>query len=97
MRKFLFLLTLSALALAGRGQGTPQDSAWIRENYYKIEKSIPMRDGVKLFTTLYIPKDTTEQHPILMTRTPYSCAPYGSDKWKNYFTGYLRYYGPVRP
>lgn len=73
-------------------QGTSQDSAWIRENYYKIEKYIPMRDGIKLFTTFYIPKDTTEEHPILLTRTPYSCAPYGEDKWKNYYTGYLRYY-----
>jgi len=51
-----------------------------------------MRDGAKLFTTLYIPKDTTEQHPILMTRTPYSCAPYGADKWPNFSTGYRRYY-----
>jgi putative CocE/NonD family hydrolase len=92
MRKFLFFLLLSAAAVAGYAQGTSQDSAWIRENYYKIEKYVPMRDGAKLFTTLYIPKDTTEQHPILMTRTPYSCAPYGADKWRNYFTGYLRYY-----
>ena len=92
MRKFLFFLLLSAAALTGLAQGTAQDSAWIKENYYKIEKYVPMRDGVKLFTTLYIPKDTTEQHPILMTRTPYSCAPYGTDKWRNYYSGYLRYY-----
>jgi uncharacterized protein len=92
MRKFLFFLLLSAEALSGYTQGTAQDSAWIRENYYKLEKSVPMRDGVKLFTTFYIPKDTTEQHPILMTRTPYSCAPYGADNWRNYSMGYLRYY-----
>ncbi|HWB90669.1 MAG TPA: CocE/NonD family hydrolase [Puia sp.] len=92
MRKFLFFLLLSVVCVAGRGQGTTQDSAWIRENYYKIERYIPMRDGVKLFTTLYIPKDTTERHPILMTRTPYSCAPYGSEKWRNYYSSYLRYY-----
>ena len=92
MRKFLFFLLLSAVCYVGQGQGTAQDSAWIRENYYKIERYVPMRDGVKLFTTLYIPKDTTEQHPILMTRTPYSCAPYGAEKWRNYYTSYLRYY-----
>jgi putative CocE/NonD family hydrolase len=91
MRKILFFLLFSA-ALSGHAQGTAQDSAWIRENYYKMETSVPMRDGVKLFTTLYIPKDTTEQHPILMTRTPYSCAPYGVDKWPNFSTGYRRYY-----
>ena len=27
-----------------------------------------------------------------MTRTPYSCAPYGEDKWRNFYAGYLRYY-----
>ena len=51
-----------------------------------------MRDGVKLFTTIYAPKDSTQKHPILMTRTPYSCAPYGKDKWRNFYAGYLRYY-----
>src|ERR1700749_200446 len=91
MRKLLFILLFSA-SLAAHSQGTPQDSAWIRENYYKIERYIPMRDGAKLFTSLYIPKDTTEQHPILLTRTPYSCAPYGAEKWRNYYTSYLRYY-----
>jgi putative CocE/NonD family hydrolase len=91
MRKFLFFLLFSA-ALTCHAQGTAQDSAWIRENYYKIERNVPMRDGIKLFTAMYIPKDTTAQHPILMTRTPYSCAPYGEDKWRNYAPGYVRYY-----
>lgn len=92
MRKFLFSLLFSAVCSAGFSQGNSQDSAWIRENYYKIEQYIPMRDGIKLFTSIYIPKDTTEKHPILMTRTPYSCRPYGADKWRNFYTGYLRYY-----
>jgi uncharacterized protein len=91
MRKFLFFLLFSA-ALTSHAQGTAQDSAWIRENYYKIERYIPMRDGTRLFTSMYIPKDTTEQHPILMQRTPYSCAPYGEDKWRNFTGGYYRYY-----
>ena len=38
-----------------------------------------MRDGIKLFTAVYTPKDMSEKHPILMNRTPYSCAPYGAD------------------
>lgn len=41
-----------------------------------------MRDGVLLFTSVYLPTDHTEKHPIIMTRTPYSCAPYGADKFK---------------
>ncbi len=49
----------------------------IQGRYTKIERMIPMRDGVHLFTAIYIPKDNTELHPILMERTPYSCNPYG--------------------
>ena len=83
---FLFLFPLTAISQHA------QDSAWIRDNYYKIERYIPMRDGVKLFTSIYIPKDTTETHPILMKRTPYSCAPYGEDKFQAYWNSYMRYY-----
>ena len=45
-----------------------------------------MRDGVKLFTSIYIPKDSSQKHPIMMTRTPYSCSPYGKDKFKNFWS-----------
>jgi len=69
-----------------------QDSAWIMENYTKIEVSIPMRDGIKLFTTVYQPKDQSEKHPILMMRTPYSCAPYGKDFSARLWGGHWRYY-----
>lgn len=52
-----------------------------------------MRDGIKLFTAIYIPKDVTEKHPILMTRTPYSCAPYGEKNFtSNLWTRHWRYY-----
>ncbi len=57
------------------------DSSWIVNSYSKKEVYIPMRDGVKLFTAIYIPKDKNEKHPFLMTRTPYSCAPYGELKF----------------
>jgi len=92
MRKLLFLLLFFISGHLVYSQGNSQDSAWIRENYYKIERYIPMRDGVKLFTSFYIPKDTTEKHPILLTRTPYSCAPYGEDKWRSFAERYIRYY-----
>ncbi len=51
----------------------------IKANYTKTEVRIPMRDGVRLFTAVYAPKDTSEKYPILLTRTPYSVAPYGAD------------------
>ncbi len=65
----------------------------MRENYTKKELYIPMRDGVKLFTSIYLPKDATEKHPILMTRTPYSCAPYGEQNFRpNLWISHYRYY-----
>ncbi len=88
--KLLFRLALIFLPLTTFSQDA--DSIWIRNNYYKIERSIPMRDGVKLFTSIYIPKDSSEKHPILLTRTPYSCAPYGEDKYKAYWDSYLKQY-----
>jgi putative CocE/NonD family hydrolase len=49
----------------------------IRQEYKKYEYRIPMRDGIRLFTAVYVPKDKGEKHPILLNRTPYSVAPYG--------------------
>jgi len=57
------------------------DSAFIRDNYSKFEFNIPMRDGVRLFTSVYIPRDTTAAHPIMLIRTPYSVAPYGPENF----------------
>ena len=71
------------------------DSLWVRENYYKVEKMLPMRDGISLFTAFYIPKDSSVKHPILLNRTPYSCSPYGADKFNarihdTYWINYLK-------
>lgn len=71
------------------------DSAWTSQNYTKQEVYIPMRDGVKLFTVIYSPKNQDEFHPILMMRTPYSVAPYGKDQfsprlYKTYWKQYLK-------
>jgi len=62
--------------------GQPEDMAtYIRRNYIKMERYIPMRDGVRLFTTIYMPRDTTKKYPVLITRTPYSLEPYGEDRY----------------
>lgn len=94
MKKYFIsflLLPLFPLALLCQTQ-SEQDSAWIKANYVKTERMVPMRDGVKLFTAVYAPKSTTEKHPILMTRTPYSCAPYGENKWRAFWNSYLKNY-----
>ncbi len=82
------------------------DESWVKQNYTKKEYQVEMRDGVKLFTAVYAPKNTTEKHPFLMVRTPYSCAPYGEDKiqsriydthWKEYLKeGYIFVFQDVR-
>jgi hypothetical protein len=53
----------------------------LKARYTKYEYQIPMRDGIKLFTSVYVPKDDSQQYPILLTRTPYSVGPYGVDKY----------------
>jgi putative CocE/NonD family hydrolase len=80
------------LSLITLGQQPISDATFVRENYSKHEYKIPMRDGVKLFTAVYIPNDTTKLHPILITRTPYSCAPYGEDNFPTYYGEQDLYY-----
>lgn len=59
-----------------------QQLEYTRAHYTKYDYRIPMRDGVKLFTTVYVPKDSAQKYPILMQRTPYSVAPYGIDNYR---------------
>lgn len=54
----------------------------IKANYTKYEYRIPMRDGKRLFTAVYVPKDAAKSYPMLMTRTPYSVRPYGVDQYR---------------
>jgi len=84
-RLFLSLvLTIFACQVFVSAQGQTDELAeYIKNNYAKREMQIPMRDGVKLFTSIYEPKDKSQKYPILMNRTPYSVAPYGADKFKN--------------
>jgi len=58
------------------------DAVFITEHYTKIEKQIPMRDGIKLFTVIYVPKDNTKKYPIMLSRTPYSAGPYGPELYR---------------
>ena len=64
------------------------DQQWLEDNYTKREVMIPMRDGIKLYTSIYEPDDAQER-PVLIVRTPYSCAPYG-EGWKGDLTEYMQ-------
>ena len=67
----------------GSRKPDPIRHEYIRSHYAKFEYRIPMRDGVRLFTSVYVPNDAGEKkrYPILMSRTPYSVAPYGLDRY----------------
>ena len=96
------LCGLFGMKLYAQQETSKIDSAELklRQHYTKREVMIPMRDGVKLFTSIYEPKDRSEKHPILMMRTPYSCEPYG-DKFgikENIYTQnrYILVYQDIR-
>lgn len=82
---------LSLLSLACQAQTSapatpaPYD---LKANYTKYEFRVPVRDGKKLFTVVYVPKEAEasgKRYPFLMTRTPYSCGPYGVDRYGSRF------------
>ncbi|MEO6520703.1 MAG: CocE/NonD family hydrolase [Mucilaginibacter sp.] len=89
MKKILFVFCISILCMsvyaqpsAKKTQQEIDDSLYVRNNYTKMEKQIVMRDGKKLFCSIYMPVDQSKKYPIVMTRTPYTAAPYGGDKFK---------------
>jgi len=94
MRACVFVLTLAAAAtlspattnFAQTPAAAPPIAAApakpdVRELYTKYEYRVPMRDGVKLFTSVYVPKAGAEKYPFLLRRSPYSCKPYGVDQY----------------
>jgi uncharacterized protein len=78
---FILSLFLAAVAAAENKPDTPEFS--IAEHYTKYEYRIPMRDGVHLFTSIYVPKDSSRAYPFLINRTPYSVGPYGVDQYRS--------------
>jgi len=83
------VFVLALLVLVARPQQPAADAHaedFIRAHYTKYEYRIPMRDGVRLFTAVYVPKvsafpDDPGPYPFLVDRTPYNVAPYGEDKY----------------
>ncbi|MEO8498178.1 MAG: CocE/NonD family hydrolase [Planctomycetota bacterium] len=58
-----------------------QGLEYVKAHYTKYEYRVPMRDGVRLFTSVYVPKDDAQSYPFLLKRTPYSAKPYGVDQY----------------
>ncbi|RIV22679.1 CocE/NonD family hydrolase [Fibrisoma montanum] len=87
---FVFRLLLTALSVVllsspGNAQSpaAAADSLVVRQNYTKLDRQIPMRDGTKLYTVIYVPTDASpaNRYPFLMERTPYSAGPYGETNY----------------
>ncbi|MCQ2148646.1 MAG: CocE/NonD family hydrolase [Bacteroidales bacterium] len=83
MKKFLLLVAVLVLSPIFAGAQEKYSAQWVKENYNKSEVYITMRDGGKLFTSIYEPKDQSVKHPILMERTCYAVSPYGADAYKS--------------
>ncbi|MBL4716307.1 MAG: X-Pro dipeptidyl-peptidase [Bacteroidetes bacterium] len=89
-RLFLSILALAvmfsgfnkSLNIDNKPKANKEDSLYVVENYFKREYKISMRDGIKLFTSVYAPKDDSKSYPILLFRTPYSLNPYGENNYK---------------
>ncbi len=75
MKRLIILPLLACTCLA-------QGLDYIKAHYTKFEYRIPMRDGKRLFTSVYVPKDFTQKYPIMLDRTPYNVGPYGVDNFK---------------
>jgi uncharacterized protein len=107
-RGLVLTTMLAGIVTLANAQQKPAETAptedYVKSHYTKYEYRIPMRDGKKLFTSVYVPKDTSQPYPMLMDRTPYSVAPYGEDQYKTMLgpsdefekAGYIFVYQDVR-
>lgn len=107
----IFVATALSLCLIWSGPLLSQEKSptspaedYVKAHYTKYEFHIPMRDGVRLFTSVYVPKDASQPWPFMLDRTPYSVAPYGEDVYKKTLgpsdefekAGYIFVYQDVR-
>ncbi len=98
LAKYLLLASLSLFSVYSLGheedsRESPEvDRTYIKAHFTKYEFEIPMRDGVNLFTAVYVPKNQSVTYPILLQRTPYGIRPYGSDNYPEHPTGQMRHY-----
>jgi putative CocE/NonD family hydrolase len=101
---FLAVTLIAVPSIWSRGHADAPPEFNVKEHYTKYEFRIPMRDGKLLFTSVYVPKDSSRSYPFMVDRTPYSVAPYGVDQYKKSLgpsdefqrAGYIFVYQDVR-
>ena len=105
LRRPLTILTTSLLLAFAAGAflpahadepDAPAAKGSLRNGYTKYEYRIPMRDGVRLFTVVYVPKDSSRSYPFLMQRTPYGAGVYAQDAMRYGVDWYPEAIGPSR-
>lgn len=77
------------ISVPGLSQDFKADSLYMRSHYDKQEFHIAMRDGIKLFTVIYTPKDQTKKYPILLNRTCYNASNYADFKTYGHPSNFL--------
>src|SRR5687767_7555521 len=82
LMKSKLIAALCLLSLAAQTDARQSSPFSVKDRYVKSEHQITMRDGAKLYTVVYSPKDTSQKYPILMTRTPYGSGPYGGNAYR---------------
>lgn len=82
---FAFLVSVMLFFLPAKLFAQGMD--YVKAHYTKHEHQIPMRDGARLFTAVYSPKDTTQTYPLLMVRTQSGLRPYGADQYPETLIG----------
>ena len=54
---FAALFVSALIPALAQNNDNKELATWIKANYTKYEYLVPMRDGAKLFTSVYVPKD----------------------------------------
>jgi len=83
LRCLAIVVLFAACVASAADPSGDTNAAWLAEHYTKYEHRISMRDGVRLFTRVYVPKDDSQAWPIILTRTPYALKPYGADNYND--------------
>jgi uncharacterized protein len=78
----LWVVCYSPHAAMSQQATATAEKTYVEQHYDKAEHQIAMKDGVKLHTVIYTPKDKSKKYPMLMQRTPYSSGPYGEGQMK---------------
>jgi uncharacterized protein len=98
-RRSLSILTIAAFICATSFQAHTQQP--VTPAFDVQIAMIPMRDGVKLNTSIFVPKDARGALPIMLERTPYgapdSPRPLGNDRFKELVAdGYIFVFQDIR-